>query len=149
MLFSPDFGSQLNMLISPELWRAFFKPAYAEMFSKVKGAGMDVWMHSDGYIPEIIPDFIEMGVDVLNCQSSIIGLERLQEFAGSICFRTDLDRQNIMPYDSPSEVKDHIFATFDALGTSQGGIVACGEIGEDVPLENIRAMYEAFLEYRC
>ena len=146
--FADDWGTQVNLMISPELWRAFFKPAYAEMFGRVKAAGLDVWMHSDGYILEIIPDFIEIGVDVLNCQSSVIGLERLEEFAGSLCFRTDLDRQRIMPYASPPEVKDHVFETFEALGTPEGGIVACGEISEDVPLENIRAMYAAFLEYR-
>jgi len=146
--FADDWGTQVNLMISPELWRSFFKPAYAEMFGKVKAAGLDVWMHSDGYILEIIPDFIEIGVDVLNCQSSVIGLEHIEEFAGSLCFRTDLDRQRIMPYASPPEVKDHVFETFEALGTSEGGIVACGEISEDVPLENIRAMYAAFLEYR-
>lgn len=56
--------------------------------------------------------------------------------------------QKILPYASPAEVKKHVFEVFDAIGTSEGGIVACGEISEDVPLENIRAMYEAFLEYR-
>ncbi len=146
--FADDFGSQLNMLISPDLWRSFFKPAYAEMFGKVKAAGLDVWMHSDGNICEIIPDFIEVGVDVLNCEPFVNGLDRLREFAGRLCFRTDLDRKRIMPYASPQEVKEHVFETFEALGTSEGGLVACGEIGEDVPLDNIRAMYEAFLEYR-
>ena len=65
-----------------------------------------------------------------------------------ICFRTDLDRQEIMPYTSPIRVKEHVFEVFEALGTSDGGIVACGEISENVPLETIRAMYEGFMEYK-
>jgi hypothetical protein len=44
-------------------------------------------------------------------------------------------------------VKDYIFRLFYQLGTPDGGIIACGEISEDVPLENIRAMYEAFAEF--
>ena len=52
-----------------------------------------------------------------------------------------------MPFGSTSEVKEEVHRTFEACGSSQGGIVACGEVGPDLPLENIRAMYEAFREY--
>jgi hypothetical protein len=145
--FADDWGSQTNLLISPERWRQFFKPAYAAMFSKVKAAGLDVWFHSDGQIIEILPDLVELGVDVLNCQASVMARERLRAFAGQICFRTDIDRQHVLPYVSPDEVKAYVNRLFYDLGTPEGGIVACGEISEDVPLENIRAMYEAFLEF--
>jgi len=146
--FADDWGAQNDLMISPRIWRSFFKPVYKEMFSKVKSAGLDVWFHSDGNITKILGDLIDLGVDVLNCQSSVIGLKILHEYAGRICFRTDLDRQKIMPYASPSRVKEHIFEVFEALGTPDGGIIACGEVSEDVPLENIRAMYEAFMEYK-
>ena len=146
--FADDWGTQTSLMISPDRWRSFFKPAYAAMFSRVKSGGLDVWFHSDGNILAIIPDLIELGVDVLNCQSSVMDRDELKAYAGSICFRTDIDRQNILPYLSPPEIKAFIFELFHDLGTSDGGIVACGEISEDVPLENIRAMYEAFLEYQ-
>ncbi len=81
----------------------------------------------------------------LSCRRSLILFMRI--LAG-ICFRTDLDRQEIMPYTSPIRVKEHVFEVFEALGTSDGGIVACGEISENVPLETIRAMYEGFMEYK-
>ena len=97
---------------------------------------------------EIIPDLIELGVDVLNCQASVMDMKELSKYAGSVAFRTDIDRQNILPFVSPSEVKEYVFRLFHDLGTSDGGIIACGEISEDVPLENIRAMYEAFAEYK-
>ncbi|NQU75396.1 MAG: hypothetical protein HQ546_03645 [Planctomycetes bacterium] len=146
--FADDWGTQHNLMIPPRIWRSFFKGAYAEMFAKVKAAGLDVWFHSDGQIYDILPDLVELGVDVLNCQTSVMDCGRIgREFAGKLCFRTDLNRQQIMPYASPSQVKEHIFELFDTLGTSEGGIVACGEISEDVPLANIWAMYEAFVEY--
>ena len=48
---------------------------------------------------------------------------------------------------SPSQVKEAIHRVFEACGTPEGGLIACGEVGPDVPLANIRAMYEAFREY--
>ena len=146
--FADDWGSQVSLLINPVLWRSFFKPVYRAMFSKVKEKGLHVWFHSDGNILEIIPDLIELGVDVLNCQASVMDMKELSKYAGSVAFRTDIDRQNILPFVSPSEVKEYVFRLFHDLGTSDGGIIACGEISEDVPLENIRAMYEAFAEFK-
>jgi uroporphyrinogen decarboxylase len=146
--FADDWGTQSNLMIAPATWRSFFKPVYAAMFSRVKAAGLDVWFHSDGNIIEIMPDLIELGVDVLNCQASVMDRGQLKAYAGQICFRTDIDRQSILPYVSPPEVKAYIGQLFRDLGTPEGGIIACGEISEDVPLENIRAMYEAFVEFR-
>ncbi len=146
--FADDWGTQTSLMIAPARWRAFFKPVYAAMFAQVKRAGLHVWYHSDGDILDIMPDLVELGVDVLNCQASVMEREQLKPYAGRICFRTDIDRQRVLPYASPDQVTDYIWGLFHDLGTQDGGIVACGEISEDVPLENIRAMYEAFLEFR-
>ncbi len=147
--FADDWGSQTGLLIRPTVWRRIFKPRYAEMFRRVKEAGMDIWFHSDGRINEIIPDLIELGVNVLNCQTRLIGLDwTAGNLRGRIALRTDIDRQHVLTFASPAQVKEEVFQTFEAGGTSQGGIIACGEIGPDVPLDNIRAMYEAFREYR-
>jgi hypothetical protein len=79
------------------------------MFSKVKNKGLHVWYHSDGHILEIIPDLIELGVDVLNCQASVMDFKQLNNFAGKIAFRTDIDRQKVLPFVSPGEVKEYVF----------------------------------------
>ena len=60
---------------------------------------------------------------------------------------TDIDRQHVMPFASPSQVKEEVHRVFEACGTPDGGLIACGEVGPDVPLANIVAMYEAFREY--
>jgi len=146
--FADDWGSQTSLMIAGDQWRSFFRPVYEAMFSKTKAAGLHVWFHSDGNILEILPDLIELGVDVLNCQPSAMDRSELRAFAGKVCFRTDIDRQQVLPYVSPPEVRDYVCELFDELGTADGGIVACGEISEDVPLENVRAMYDAFLDYR-
>jgi uroporphyrinogen decarboxylase len=146
--FADDWGDQKSLLISPETWRSFFRPVYKEMFQKVTSAGLHVHFHSDGAIFEIIGDLIDLGARVINCQANVIGLDRLKKrYAGSVCFRTDLDRQKIVPFGTPADVKRHVRDVFDHLGTPKGGIIACGEIAPDMPLENIRAMYQAFMEY--
>jgi len=75
-----------------------------------------------------------------------MGLDNLKQFAGHLCFRTDIDRQHVLPFGRPEDVKRHVHDPLEALGTPNGGIVASGELSFDVPLANIEAMYEAFLE---
>lgn len=146
--FADDWGTQFSLLISPSMWRKFFKPCYKAMFDKVIAAGLDVHFHSDGNIIDILPDLLELGVKVINCQLSVIGLDKIKKnFAGKICFRTDLDRQNVMPFGSPEQVREHILTVFENAGTKKGGIIACGEISPDIPLENIRMMYDTFGKY--
>jgi uroporphyrinogen decarboxylase len=146
--FADDWGSQVGLMIQPSQWRQLFKPRYAEMFAAVRQAGMDVWFHSDGKINAILPELVEIGVTVVNCQARLVGFDWIgANLRGKVAFRTDIDRQQILPFGSPSQVKEEVHRTFEACGTSAGGIVACGEIGPDVPLENIRAMYAAFREY--
>jgi uroporphyrinogen decarboxylase len=146
--FADDWGAQHSLMIKPESWRRIFKPRYAEMFKRVKDAGKDVWYHSDGYINDIFGELIEIGVDVINCQVPVIGYDWIaRNVRGKVTIRTDIDRQHIMPFGSPAQVKEEVQRTFEACGTSEGGIVACGEIAPEVPLENIRALYEAFIEH--
>ncbi len=146
--FADDWGSQHSLLINPKSWLRIFKPVYAEMFRKTHDAGMDVWYHSDGHINDIVGDLIEIGANVINCQVRVIGHDWIaRNVRGKVAFRTDIDRQYVLPFGSPAEVKEEVHRTFEASGTSQGGIIGCGEIDPTVPIQNIRAMYEAFREY--
>lgn len=146
--FADDWGGQNSLLIKPDTWRKLFKPRYSQMFKVVHDSGKHIWFHSDGFINEIIPDLIEIGVDVINCQISVLGHDWVaKNMRHKVAIRTDIDRQYILPFGSPQEVRQEVKRTFEACGSSQDGIIACGEVGPDVPLENIRALYEAFLEY--
>ncbi len=77
----------------------------------------------EGHIIDIIPDLIDIGVKVLNCQTTVIGLDVLKKkFSGEVCFRTDLDRQKVIPFGKPEEVREHIVDIFSHLGTNRGGL---------------------------
>jgi len=146
--FGDDWGTQDQLMVNPKLWRRFFKPKYKKMFDLVHEAGKHVHFHSDGYIMEIIPDLIEIGVDVLNPEHSIMDINELKKImGGKICIRSDVDCQYILPYGTEQEVKNHIKEIIKAFGNYNGGLILHGEIQPGVPLTNVKVMYETFQEY--
>lgn len=146
--FADDWGGQNRLLISPQLWRAFFKPRYRQIFKVVKEAGKHIFFHTDGWTVDIWDDLIALGVDVLNPQHPLIPRPILeQKLAGRVCIRTDLDRQGILPFGTPQQVQAHVKEMVELFGRFKGGLILHGEVGPDVPFENISAMYAAFREF--
>ena len=144
-----DWGSQETLMINPKLWREFFKPAYARLFSLVRDAGKHVWFHSDGAIDTIIPDLIEIGIQVLNPQVNLIGRDELASLCdGKTCIEGDIDRQWTLPFGTPEDVRAAVRADIDAFGRFSGGYIGRGEIAGDVPLENATAMLDEITRYR-
>ena len=147
-LFRDDWGTQLDLMVSPATWRRFYRPAYARLFAAVRGAGKHVHFHSDGVIRAIVPDLVELGAQVLNPQIKVVGHDWLREnFGGKVCFQGDIDRQHVLPFGTPDEVRAYVRREIDALGTFDGGYIGCGELEADVPFENSVAMYETFAGY--
>jgi len=148
--FCDGWGTQRALLIRPGLWREFFGPAYAKMFDVVRRSGKHVWMHCYGMIEEILPDLIEVGVDVLNLQSSLMDRGRLRRLvAGRICVLGEVDRQWTLPQGTPEEVRAAVRADVDTFAGPAGGLVAHGKVGGDVPLENIEAMLDEMVRYQA
>jgi len=146
--FLDDWGTQKGLMIKPELWRKYFKPYYKKMFDKVHKKNKHVFFHSDGHIIDIIPDLIEIGVDALNIQVKLIGIDLLSErFGGKICFLADIDRQYLLPYGSPAEIEKHIRYIIKMLGCFDGGLVSWGEISIDVPIKNAETMLKTFKKF--
>lgn len=146
--FGDDWGAQNALLIHPDMWRRFFKPRYARMFAPAREQGVHIWFHSDGWILEIIEDLIEIGVTLLNPQHEIMGTKRVGEIVrGRCCIRTDISRQTVLPFGTPEEVRAAVKEALEAFATEDGGCMLHGEIGPDVPFENIEALYSAFYEY--
>ncbi len=148
LYFLDDWGTMQGLMINPGLWRRIFKPLYREMFNTVHGSGKNVFFHSDGYVVDIIPDLIEIGVDALNIQVNLIGIDVLGErFGGKVCILADVDRQRILPFGSTQEVEEHVRHIIRVLGSKSGGLVSWGEVGPDVPLRNVETMLSTFERY--
>jgi uroporphyrinogen-III decarboxylase len=141
--FRDDWGTQQVLMIKPQLWREFFKPGYHRLFELVRNTGKHVWFHSDGVIDAIIPDLMEIGVQVLNPQVNVIGRERVASLCRNvICIEGDIDRQRILPFGTPEEVRAAVREDINVIGSVQGGYIGRGEVAGDVPLENIVALLD-------
>jgi uroporphyrinogen decarboxylase len=130
------------------LWREFFKPAYAQLFGLARDAGKHVWFHSDGVIHTIIPDLIEIGVQVLNPQVDVIGRAKLASLCrGKVCIEGDIDRQWVLPYGTPEDVRAAVREDIDTFGRFNGGYIGRGEAAGDLPFENIVALLDEIVVY--
>jgi len=146
--FGDDLGMQERLTISPDDWRRYIKPAYAKIFGMCREAGAQVHFHSDGYIVDIMPDLLEIGVTILNLQDLCNGLENIErELKGKICIDLDVDRQKIIPWGTPEEVDSHILNCIKTLGSPQGGLMLVCGIYPGTPFENIETVCEAMERY--
>ncbi|HTS19554.1 MAG TPA: uroporphyrinogen decarboxylase family protein [Verrucomicrobiae bacterium] len=139
-----DWGSQNALLISPTLWRGFFKPLYKDYCDLAHAHGKYVLMHSDGSIREILPDLIEIGVNAINAQIFCMSIEELAEnFAGKICFWGEIDRQRLLTYGTPAEVREAVRRVARAFFKSKRtGIVGQCFWGKGHREENYEAVYD-------
>ncbi len=146
-----DMGSQKHMLISPKTWRTFFKERMATLIAEVRAIRptVSIAYHSDGAIYPIIPDLIEIGVDVLNpIQPDSMDPARLkQEYGDRLSFFGAIDVQSTLPFGTPADVRAEVQARRDTLGVGGGWICApTHHVQADTPLENFWALVHAVAE---
>ena len=146
-----DVGAQNRMLVSPDTWRRFLKPRLAIFFSTLKDINPDLVIayHSDGVIYPIIPDLVEIGLDVLNpIQPRSMDPEKLKrEYGDKLCFWGSIDEQHTLPFATPAEVKNEVIARLKTLGKEGGLIVGpTHHVQLDTPLKNFWAMVNTVTE---
>ena len=146
-----DVGSQRAMLMSPDTWRRWFKPRLAALIRSAKDAKPDilVFYHSDGYIDPVIPDLIEIGLDILNpVQPECMDPAELKRKYGEhLAFWGAIGTQSTMPFGDPDEVRRVVKERIETVGP-EGLLLAPTHVLEpDVPWENVLAFVEAVEEY--
>jgi len=142
-----DVGTQRGMLISPACWRRFLKPRMAVLIGELKGInpGLKVAYHSDGDIRPIIPELIEIGVDVLNpIQPACMDpAEVKRAFGDRICLWGTIDEQRTLPFGTPEDVRREVRLRKETVGKGGGFIIGpTHHIQLDTPLENLWALVE-------
>jgi uroporphyrinogen decarboxylase len=147
-----DFGSQQGMIMDPDTWRKVFKPRIKYMFEEFRKVRPDIkiaW-HSCGSILPIIPDFIEVGLDILNpIQPLAYGMDPLflkQTYGKDLVFFGGIDVQHLLPYETPQKIQDEVRRRIEILGKDGGFIIApAHNIQPDTPVENVQAFFDAAL----
>jgi len=145
ILMMDDWGTQNSLLISPALWREFFKPLYAEYCDLIHKQGKYVFFHSDGWIEDLYDDMVEMKVDAINSQLFCMNIEKLAEkYQGKITFWGEIDRQRILPFGNVHEVTEAVYRVRKALDDGTGGVIAQCEWGKNNHMENMESVFEAW-----
>ena len=144
-----DWGLQSRLMIAPSDWCEIWKPAYKRVYDAAHAAGMDTFLHSCGYIMDILDDLIEVGLDVIQMdQQENMGLENLQAFRGRITFFAPVDIQTVMATGNPDEIRAYCRKMAECLGTKAGGFIPCwygDPIGAGHTQEAIDVMCREFL----
>lgn len=143
LFIQDDWGTQINLLISPKLWREVFKTLYADYAAIARKYNKKIFMHSDGYILDIIPDLIEIGIDAINSQIFCMGLENLKQFKGKITFWGEVDRQYLLPFGTAQEVEDAVKHMKECLW-DDGGCMAQCDFGVGSNPDNVFKVFETW-----
>lgn len=140
-----DVGMQTGMLFSPKTWRKMLKPRMANFIAALKAINPQVKVayHSDGNISAIIPELIEIGLDVLNpIQPACMDPAELKRLYGDrLCFWGSIDEQHTLPFGSPEDVRHEVLQRIDTIGKNGGLILGpTHHVQLDTPMENFWAM---------
>lgn len=150
--FWDDWGLQDRLMIAPDAWREFWKPAYRQVIEVAHQHDLDVFLHSCGQILDILPDLIEVGLDVIQQDQQLnMGLDSLSRFAGKICFFNPADIQAVLARCAPDEVRRYTREMVRYLATPEGGFIAKYYMdwrGTGQTEGNVRAMCEEFAALR-
>lgn len=146
-LFGDDWGQQRGLIMGPTYWRRFIKPRMAELYAYVRRRGKIVMQHSCGDIGEILPDLVDIGLQVYQTfQPEIYDIgEAKRQYAGKLAFWGGISTQRLLPFATPDEIRRVTRRTMDILGKG-GGYIAAPTHGvpSDIPPENLLAMLEVF-----
>ena len=141
MIYHGDVGTQRGPMISPKQFREYVKPWYSTMFQACRRAGSHVFYSCDGNLLNLVDDLIECGVTLHDPQSRACTLDGIAgAYKGKLCFKLDLDQQQILPFGTPAEVRDYIKEAVEKLDDPRGGFMISAEMQPTYPLENIEAV---------
>lgn len=151
IMFSDDWGYQKGVLIGAKRWRKFLKPRLAQMYQQVHDSGRYTLSHCCGSIAEIMPDLIEIGLDVIeSVQPEAVNMnpyELKRRFGREITFWGGLGSQSTIQFGPPKAIKAEVARLRREMGVGGGYILAPAKgLQPGTPIENAAAVVEAFLD---
>jgi len=152
LFLSDDYGLQDNLMMNPEDWRTFIKPRVARLVEFGHAHGRAVFLHSCGCVRKIVPDLVEIGLDVLHpIQPEAMDIGELKRsFGGRIAFYGGVRTQTTLTYGTPADVRRETRQVARLMGEGGGFILAPGiTLQHDVPWDNLMAFIDACHEARA
>jgi len=148
MGYPEDLGMQVGPMLSPDSFRKYIKPVFQRLMRPARELGCVIHMHSDGDIRTLVDDLVEGGVEVINLQDLVNGIDWIAgKFSGRICVELDIDRQKITTQGTPEQINDLIREEVEKIGSKQGGLMMLYDLYPGLPMENIQAIMHAMEKY--
>jgi hypothetical protein len=148
MRYPEDLGMQRGPMLAPRHFREYIKPVYDRLMAPARRAGCLVHMHSDGDIRDLMDDLVVSGVDALNLQDLVNGIDWIAaRLKGRICIDLDIDRQSVTRFGDPGQIDALIREEVEKLGSPEGGLMLIYGLYPGVPLENVQALMDALERY--
>jgi len=147
-----DIATQRNMMMSPAMWRQYFKPRYAKMFEAFKKSNPNIKLcyHSCGNLQDVVDDLVEIGLDVLNpIQPMAMEPSTFKKrFGDRITMYGAMDVQQIMPFGKPEDIRAEVKRLIETCAPGGGFILSpAHHIQSDTSVENVEAFYAAAREF--
>ncbi len=148
MRYPEDLGMQRGPMLAPGHFREYIRPVYERLMAPAREAGCLVHMHSDGDIRDLVDDLVVSGVDALNLQDLVNGVDWIAgRLKGRVCIDLDIDRQAVTRFGGPAQIDRLIREEVEKLGSPEGGLMLIYGLYPGVPLENARAVMDALERY--
>ena len=148
MIYAEDLGMQNGPMLSPAQFQKYIRPSYERLMHPAKEKEVLIHMHSDGDIRTLSDSLMISGVDVLNLQDLVNGIDWIKEnLKNRVCIELDIDRQQITASGTPKEIDSLIREEVMKLGSAKGGLMMIYGLYPGVPAENIKALMNAMEKY--
>lgn len=152
LMTGDDFGTQDGLIMSVEKWRQTLKPGFAAFIELAHRYEVPVMHHTCGAISELIPDFIDGGLDILqSLQPRVRGMDHRRikrEFGRDLAFQGGISIQQALPFGTPQQVREEVDRLF-AIMKPEGGFFAgtSHKLQADTPVDNVLALLDAYREF--
>ncbi|AQT67997.1 methylcobalamin:coenzyme M methyltransferase [Anaerohalosphaera lusitana] len=148
MCYAEDLGMQSGPMVSPEMFKKYIGPVYERLMEPAREAGCIIHMHSDGCVRELVDELVRDGVEAVNIQDLVNGIDWIRDnLGGRVCVDLDIDRQEVTVHGSPGDIEKLIREEVTKLGSPQGGLMLIYGLYPGVPRENVRALADAMEKY--
>lgn len=148
MSYAEDLGMQVGPMLSRKDFQKYIQPSYRRLIQPAKDKGKIIHMHSDGDIRLLVDDIIDSGVNVINLQDLVNGIDWIaNRFRGKVCVDLDIDRQSVTRFGTPDQIDALIREEVEKIADPAGGLMMIYGLYPGVPVENIKALMDAMERY--
>lgn len=148
---SDDLGTQTSLFFSPQIFDEFFAPYYKEVIDHIHSLGMHFWLHTCGNVEQLIPRYVELGVDVLHpIQKYTMDEEKIaRKYGDRITIWAGFDVQRTIPFGTPEDVRREVRFLMDTYARRDGRFMLTfgNAVTPDTPLESLEAVFDEAFAY--